>query len=176
MQCCLVHCLSMHLLMAYNYQFNNKSRKIQPQRLGKIKNSKPESNFYWFFKKECILKLILDFKAETTAENQNVIFKSLLMPFFIINFIGSYKKECILKLILDVKAETTAEKQRIMLKAVLTPFFIINFTGFDKKECIRKLILDFKAETTAENQRVMLKSLLTPFFIIKLNSLGGGMV
>ena len=95
--------------MAYNYQFNNKSRKIQPQRLGKIKNSKPESNFYWFCKKECILKLILDFKAETTAEKQRIMLKAVLMPFLIINFTGSYKKECIRKLILDVKAETTAE-------------------------------------------------------------------
>ena len=116
-------------------------------------------NFTGSYKKECIpklivdvkinLKLILDVKAETTAENQRVMVKSLLMPFFIINFTGSYKKECILKLILDFKAETTAENQRVMLKSLLMPFFIINFTGSYKKECILKLILDVKAETTA---------------------------
>ena len=81
-------------------------------------------NFTGSYKKECILKLILDVKAETTSENQRVMLKSLLTPFFIINFTGSYKKECILKLILDLKAETTAEKQRVMLKSLLTPFFI----------------------------------------------------
>ena len=51
--------------------------------------------------------------------------KSLLRPFFIINFTGSYKKECIFKSILDVTTETTAENQRVMLKSLLMPFFII---------------------------------------------------
>ena len=39
-------------------------------------------NFTGFDKKECIRKLILDFKAETTAEKQRVMLKYLLMPFF----------------------------------------------------------------------------------------------
>ena len=82
-------------------------------------------NFTGSYKKECILKSILDFKAETTAEDQRVTLKSLLMSFLIINFTGSYKKECIHKLILDFKAETTAENQRVTLKSLLMPFFII---------------------------------------------------
>ena len=41
-------------------------------------------NFTGSYTRECILKLILDVKAETMAENQRVMLKSLFMPFFII--------------------------------------------------------------------------------------------
>ena len=99
----------------------------------KLRTANLSENFTGSYKKECILKLILDVKAETTAENQRVMLKSLLMPFLIIMFTDFYKKECIRKLILDVKTETTAEEQRIMLKAVLTPFFIIKLYLFLQK-------------------------------------------
>ena len=82
------------------------------------------------YKKECIFKLILDVKGESTAENQRVMSKSLWLPFCVIKCTGSYKKECILKVILDVKGETTAENQKVMLKSLLMPFFIIKFYWF----------------------------------------------
>ena len=41
-------------------------------------------NFTGSYKKECILKLILDVKTETTAEEHRIMLKAVLMPFCII--------------------------------------------------------------------------------------------
>ena len=53
-------------------------------------------NFNGAYKKECIRKLILDVKTETTAEEHRIMLKAVLMPFLIINFTGSLKRSVFL--------------------------------------------------------------------------------